>query len=71
MQSPACGLKLGGVWARVACGAWARITATKPFVFDCFWSLPYIREKNIHIQGCHSKNTYFISDFMTKMAKKL
>ena len=47
MQSPARGLKFCG--ARVACGAQAEIKTTKTFLFDCFWSLPYIREKNKHV----------------------
>ena len=40
-----------GAWARVACASYLlghELEKLKTFLFDCFWSLPYIWEKNIH-----------------------
>ena len=52
MQSPVRGLKFCGAQARVACASYLlghELEQQKTFFLDCFWSLPYISEKNIHI----------------------
>ena len=47
----ACNLKFCSARARVACASYLlghELEQLKTFLFDCFWPLPYIYEKNIY-----------------------